>query len=83
MLLDREVVEELGLIRHEGELGLGRGPDTPRSCPAIRMVPEVGWMMPQSDRRVVVLPAPLGPTSPRTSPLRTSKVSDSTATTEP
>src|SRR4051812_29506721 len=38
------------------------------SCPAMAMLPADGAMIPQRQRRVVVLPAPLGPTSPRTSP---------------
>src|SRR3954466_4616077 len=38
------------------------------SWPAIMILPADGAMIPQRQRRVVVLPAPLGPTSPRTSP---------------
>src|ERR1700687_5048584 len=37
------------------------------------MVPSVGRTIPAMLRSVVVLPAPLGPTSPTTSPLRTVK----------
>jgi hypothetical protein len=38
------------------------------SCPATTILPLVGEMMPARQRSVVVLPAPLGPTSPRISP---------------
>src|SRR5437899_838647 len=38
------------------------------SCPPMRIVPAAGRTMPARLRSVVVLPAPLGPTSPSTSP---------------
>ena len=37
----------------------------------MRTVPEFAGMIPAMQRRVDVLPAPFGPTSPRTSPGRT------------
>src|SRR5213075_1003754 len=42
-----------------------------RSAPAMRAEPRVAGMMPDRQRKVVVLPAPFGPTNPRTSPGRT------------
>src|SRR5438552_2911655 len=39
----------------------------------MRIAPRVGGMMPARQRKVVVLPAPFGPTSPMTSPGRTVK----------
>ena len=53
--------------------------DTPRE--RIHIDPRVGGMMPAKARSVVVLPAPLGPTSPMTLPPRTWNVSPLTATT--
>ncbi len=44
------------------------------SNPATRAVPASGAKSPASMRRVVVLPAPLGPSSPNTSPRCTSNV---------
>src|SRR3954451_17693950 len=46
-------------------------------------VPEVGRASPSSMRRVVVLPAPLGPRKPVTLPLRMSALRSSTAITSP
>ena len=43
----------------------------------------VGLFSPSSISMVVVLPAPLGPSRPKTSPGRTSKVTPSTARTSP
>src|ERR1700733_5032565 len=54
-----------------------------KSAPAIRIAPRVGMMMPDRHRSVVVLPAPLGPTSPMTSPGATRNDRSSTATTSP
>src|SRR5688500_13385170 len=54
-----------------------------RSCPATRIVPLVGVMIPHSARSVVVFPAPLGPTRPSTSPAFTTKESPATALTAP
>src|SRR5439155_3952111 len=42
-----------------------------RASPAMRTEPRVAGMMPDKQRSVVVLPAPFGPTNPRTSPGRT------------
>ena len=47
------------------------------------MLPRVGGIIPARQRSVVVLPAPLGPTSPITSPGCTSKSSSFTATNSP
>src|SRR5258707_6018087 len=54
-----------------------------RSWPQMRMEPRVGGIMPARQRRVVVLPAPLGPTRPRTSPGWTEKDTSLTATNSP
>src|SRR6185437_9077339 len=53
------------------------------SWPAMRTSPAVGGMIPASTRSVVVLPAPLGPTSPSTSPCCTLKLRSRTAATSP
>src|SRR6266446_9581755 len=50
-----------------------------RSSPAMRAEPRVAGMMPDKQRSVVVLPAPFGPTNPRTSPGRTAKDKSLTA----
>ncbi len=42
------------------------------SKPATVPAPELGWSSPHSMRMVVVLPAPLGPRKPNTSPRPTS-----------
>ena len=44
-------------------------------------LPEVGVRIPVSILMTVLLPAPLGPINPRISPLGTSKLMSSTATT--
>ena len=49
------------------------------SWPQMLAVPAVGVMNPASMRMVVVLPAPLGPRKPSTSPGLTSKLTSSTA----
>src|SRR3982750_1172975 len=51
--------------------------------PSIRASPEVGRRTPASMRRVVVLPAPSGPTRPNSSPRPTSKLTPATATRSP
>src|ERR1043165_6408677 len=53
------------------------------SCPATRAVPDVGLRTVQRMRMVVVLPAPLGPSRPKISPARASKLTWSTAWTRP
>ena len=50
------------------------------SCPATRPVPLVGTDIVVSIRTVVVLPAPLGPSTPITEPSGTAKLTPSTAT---
>src|SRR5262245_13261189 len=54
-----------------------------RSCPHTRMVPSVGRRIPAMQRSVVVLPAPLGPTSPRISPDSAEKEMALTASSGP
>src|SRR3954453_820526 len=51
--------------------------------PSIRASPAVGRRTPASMRRVVVLPAPSGPTRPNSSPLPTSKLTPATAVRSP
>src|SRR3954452_16739245 len=51
--------------------------------PSIRASPAVGRRTPASMRRVVVLPAPSGPTMPNSSPLPTSKLTPATAVRSP
>src|SRR5436305_14755069 len=51
--------------------------------PSIRASPEVGRRTPASMRRVVVLPAPSGPTRPNSSPRPTSKLTPATAVRSP
>src|ERR1700749_2096066 len=53
------------------------------SKPATSAVPEVGLVSVQSMLIVVVLPAPLGPRKPKTSPVSTSKSTPLTASKSP
>ena len=53
------------------------------SWPAMRAVPEVGGMMPVSMEIDWVLPAPLGPRRPNTSPSSTAKLIPLTASKSP
>src|SRR5438034_7843427 len=53
------------------------------SCPSTQACPAEGSSRPQSNRRVVVFPAPSGPTNPNTSPRVTARFSRSTAVTAP
>src|ERR1700751_1696370 len=53
------------------------------SWPATRATPEVGLASVHSMLIVVVLPAPLGPRKPNTSPVATSKLTPRTACTSP
>src|SRR6187200_191088 len=53
------------------------------SCPRILAVPEVGAIIMDSMRSVVVLPAPLAPSRPKTSLSRHSKLIPSTARITP
>ncbi len=48
-----------------------------------RTMPRVGSVSPSSISTVVVLPAPLGPSSPNTSPARIVRSSESTAVKSP
>src|SRR5438552_13562828 len=52
------------------------------SCPSTSAVPSEGVRTVARIRRVVVLPAPLGPRNPKTSPLGTSKSTPLSASTE-
>src|SRR5215217_2899504 len=51
--------------------------------PSTSASPEVGSTSPSSIRTVVVLPEPLAPGKPYTSPVRTSRLTPSTARTSP
>src|SRR5215470_2737134 len=51
--------------------------------PSIRISPESAWCAPDSTRISVLLPAPLPPTRPTTSPRRKSTLTSSTACTPP
>lgn len=53
------------------------------SCPPTRIVPVVGRTIPTMLRSVVVFPAPLGPTSPSTSPGATRNERSRTASRVP
>ena len=53
------------------------------SWPSNMTVPEVAWVAPLSMPTRVLLPAPLGPMTPSTSPLCTSRVISEAATTSP
>ena len=53
------------------------------SCPATRAVPLVGRLRVVIIRTVVVLPAPLGPSSPSTEPSGTTNETSSTASVSP
>ena len=55
----------------------------PTSWPRISAVPEVGLSSVVRIFMVVLLPAPLGPRKPKTSPASTSKVTPSTALIPP
>src|ERR1700682_48634 len=54
-----------------------------RSQPATVASPPVGGRSVESRRRVVVLPAPLGPRKPKTSPASTRRSTPATASTGP
>ena len=56
---------------------------SPIGCPSIRSVPREAVSKPPIRLRVVVLPQPLGPSSEKNSPLRISRSTRSSATTEP
>jgi hypothetical protein len=53
------------------------------SWPLMRTLPELAPKKPAKMRRVVLLPAPLGPKKPTTSPRPTEKETSRTATTLP
>ena len=66
----------------DSRLSYGHVP-TPGHYAATVTRPAVGGRMPAMVRSVVVLPAPLGPTRPRMSPARTSKLRSLTAVRSP
>ena len=72
MLFDRQILEQVRLVGNERERCFGGDRVARMSWPAIVIVPLDGAMMPASQRSVVVLPAPFGPTRPRISPAATS-----------
>src|SRR5207302_966461 len=57
------------------------GAPGPAGSPRIDASPAVGWTRPSRMRRVVVLPAPFGPSRPHTWPCSTEKLRSSTART--
>ena len=80
MLPDCEHVEEFWVVGDIRQLllgGHGIGNDV---VTGDEQLSARGRKIPASARSVVVLPAPLGPTSPMTSPALTSKLSPATAT---
>ena len=54
-----------------------------QSTPEMEALPAVGSVRPSSISVVVVLPAPLGPSRPNTSPCRTVRFRSSTAVSAP
>src|SRR5512139_3881077 len=55
----------------------------PKRCPRTRRLPDVGACTPEMALKNVVLPAPLGPMMPTSSPSRTTASTASTATRPP
>ena len=83
VLGDRELGVERELLRHIADLLARRGGAAPQVGAGDLELPLVADSSPQSMRKVVVLPAPLGPRRPKISPRRTSKLTWSTATKSP
>ena len=83
VLGDRELPVERELLRHVADALPGRRARGAQIEPATRSVPPVAGSRPQSMRNVVVLPAPFGPSRPKISPRRTSKLTWSTAVKAP
>ena len=75
-LVEREAV----VLGHVAEAGADADRVAATSCPHTSTVPSVGWARPSSRRNIVVLPAPLAPTSPMR-PRGTSSVRPSSAVT--
>ena len=73
---------EAGGLQQRADVADGIG-SSRYGLPSIRADPAVGVTTPNSIRRVVVLPAPLGPRNPTTVPWSTSKLRSSTASTSP
>src|SRR4030095_3101436 len=59
------------------------GGNSVASFPAMRIRPEVGWVVPAMRFRIVVLPDPLGPSSVTNSPFRITKSTFASADTIP
>jgi len=83
MLPDGEVLEEPRSSGKNASWRLAATGSAARSMPPRRIAPRVGGMMPVRQRSVVVLPAPLGPTRPSTSPGRTANDKSRTAVNSP
>ena len=83
MLPHRQVVEQVRVVRHIGQGSLGRDRLDGQVVPCDQQ-PAAGRRQDACQRsKVVVLPAPLGPTRPRTSPGSTAKLMPATATVSP
>ena len=83
VLQDGEVLEQLRLVGHEGQAALGLDRVGDDVVAADGTVPVVGAWMPTMHRSVDVLPAPLGPIRPTTSPGPTRNEKSSTALNAP
>ena len=87
ILLHRELAEDarfLGEVAHAAFLGAAvHRPVGDVLVRRASRVPASGSIMPQAMRKVVVLPAPLGPSSPTISPGSTSKSTPSTTRRRP
>ena len=83
MLPDGQGIEKSRIVRHEGQLLLGRDRIFDDVMSADRK-PSGGWLEDSGHgRRVVVFPAPLGPSIPRIDPAETSKDRSWTARVAP
>ena len=74
---------EAGRLEHRADVPGRVGELVRRAARRWWRVPPVGLARPSSIRRVVVLPAPLGPRNPVTAPSRAVKLRSSTAVTPP
>ena len=84
VLGDRQVLVEREALAHVADAALdGLALRCRRRGPRRVAAPPVGASSPVSMRIAVVLPAPLAPRKPKTSPARTSNVMRSTAVNEP
>ena len=62
---------------------ISKGALLPMAAPRKRISPDVSGSAPEMSAKVVLLPAPLGPMSPRISPLTISNERSLTATSPP